>query len=212
MPDHPTARSEKQSLAQQRRQNWEKRWSDETCAAFWLDDKLPNEIQMFIDEGWFDPSKSVLDIGCGRGEVAYGLASIGMKTTGIDFSKSAIKRAKELYCKPGLDLEFFCRDICRKGGLDIGPFDYLVDRGCLHVIPDQRHSVFVKNIAALIHENGKFLLLHKNPKQQDNVTESKISATLEPWFSLENIRSFEFGHGPEKLPGLAMEFRRTHHT
>ncbi len=211
MPDQPPNPSEKQTLAQQRRQNWEKRWSDEKCAAFWLDDKLPAEIQMFIDENWFDPGKTVLDIGCGRGEVAFGLASIGMKATGIDFSKSAIKRAKDLYCKPDLDLEFFCLDICRKKGFDIGPFDFLVDRGCLHVIPDQRHAVFVKNITTLIHENGKFLLLHKNPKQQKETTASYLADKLTPWFKLENVRNFEFGHGAEKLPGLALEFIRTHH-
>ncbi len=48
------------------------------------------------------PGETVLDIGCGRGMVAYSLAMAGAKVTGIDLNEENIRAARERYQHPNL--------------------------------------------------------------------------------------------------------------
>lgn len=51
---------------------------------------------IFGEKKTFWKDKKVLELGCGTGELANSLALCGAKVTGIDFSSSSIKKAKEL--------------------------------------------------------------------------------------------------------------------
>jgi len=54
----------------------------------------------------------VLDVGCGRGELAYACHKAGARVTGIDYSTAAVEIATEAYRDAlGPGLEFLCRDI-----------------------------------------------------------------------------------------------------
>ncbi len=50
---------------------------------------------------------TALDIGCGVGDYALGLAREGYKTTGIDLSDGMIHGAKQLADKEGLDVSLY---------------------------------------------------------------------------------------------------------
>jgi 2-polyprenyl-3-methyl-5-hydroxy-6-metoxy-1,4-benzoquinol methylase len=49
-------------------------------------------IKEFLDS--LPSNSSVLDIGCGSGEITAWLAQNGFKVVGIDFAQSAIEKAK----------------------------------------------------------------------------------------------------------------------
>src|SRR5689334_17801351 len=48
----------------------------------WRGDRAPSELR-------------VLDIGCGRGNIALPLASLGYRVTGVDYDEESIRRARD---------------------------------------------------------------------------------------------------------------------
>lgn len=82
------------------------------------DTKVTLEKIGILDElNWKD--KTVLDVGCGTGELAYHIAGRGAKkVVGIDFSPEAIKVATRLYNRSNLSFE--CVDVHKvKGAYDV---------------------------------------------------------------------------------------------
>jgi len=78
----------------------------EAGTAFW-EEPIPTEaLVSFLHE--LNPPKGLMaiDMGCGEGRDSIFLARLGFDTTGIDASRSAIKRAKE-YTKTGKISMFF---------------------------------------------------------------------------------------------------------
>jgi len=74
--------------------------------------------------------KKVLELGCGTGELANGLALYGAKVYAIDFSKTSINKAKELSKKLNTKINFEQKNI-----LDFQTtkkFDIVIALGSLH--------------------------------------------------------------------------------
>lgn len=81
---------------------------------------------------------SVLDVGCGLGDNAIFLAERGHRVTGVDFSPTAIERARGRAAERGADVEFAVADATRLDGFD-GRFDTVVDSALFHCFdPGQR--------------------------------------------------------------------------
>jgi len=102
--------------------------------------------------------QSILDIGCGRGELAYALAKEGARVTGIDYSNSAISIAKQTFCNEdsNLNLKYIESDI-----LSV-PFetkyDVIIATGFVEQVePDMLNTMFAK-IATLLERDGKFII------------------------------------------------------
>lgn len=66
---------------------WEENWSAAGYAPEWRMRAIPLEIREAAGTSWFPPGASVLDIGCGSGEIAAWLAQQGYRVLGVDFAR-----------------------------------------------------------------------------------------------------------------------------
>jgi cyclopropane fatty-acyl-phospholipid synthase-like methyltransferase len=113
-----------------------------------LDADLENEIkQRKITKGRF------LDIGTGPGTQAIQLAKMAFNVTGTDLSENAIQKARKLDGK----INFMVDDILNSR-LEKNSFDYILDRGCFHVLSSDKWNQYSNKISHILDQNGLFFL------------------------------------------------------
>jgi 2-polyprenyl-3-methyl-5-hydroxy-6-metoxy-1,4-benzoquinol methylase len=104
-------------------------------------------------------SASILEIGCGTGEMSYLLASKSkLHVLGTDLCLPFIEEAKSTYRLPNLRYEVLDFN---KPNIGDQKFDYIVGNGILHHLYTNLGSA-LQNIKALLKENGKIIFLEPN--------------------------------------------------
>jgi SAM-dependent methyltransferase len=182
---------------ERRQKKWETNWSKQEYNPDWRITEIPEELKEAVNSKWFPPGSSIVDIGCGSGEIAAWLSQQNYQATGFDFSQSAIDIAKKTYGKIQNQLEFKVVDICRD--VAVAPkFDAFFDRGCFHTIPKNFSQDYVKTIISYARMKAKFLLLYATNKdgKQGETQEEKmrqnsiqyIRNNFEPWFEIIKIQ------------------------
>lgn len=114
----------------------------------------PPELLAFIDS---HPPGRALDLGCGTGTNAITLAQRGWQATGVDFVGRAIRAARRKARQAGVQVEFRAGDVSRLRGI-CGPFDLVLDIGCLHSLTPQQKAAYIENLPRLLAPQGTFLL------------------------------------------------------
>ncbi|MDO9465351.1 MAG: class I SAM-dependent methyltransferase [bacterium] len=96
---------------------------------------------------------SILDVGCGAGELAKLLFRNGYSNVdGIDISEVAIKHAVRIHNSTFLSKDFSCPVKLEK------EYDCIYDTDCLHmVVGHQARKAFLENVKLNLSENGVFL-------------------------------------------------------
>lgn len=144
-------------LRRMRSQRWGSRWAREDFSPKWGARGVSREIVAAVERRWLPPEGKVLDIGCGLGKVAAWFAEQGYDALGIDFAEAAVRQARATYASETLPLRFATVDICEHAP-EGGPFDILVDRGCLHGIPPPLVPHYVSNLASVCAPGARMLL------------------------------------------------------
>jgi ubiquinone/menaquinone biosynthesis C-methylase UbiE len=109
-------------------------------------------ITMLPDEA------TVLDIGCGRGQLAFLLAEIGYKVIGIDYIEKIVKinneevKAKQL----GGKLAFVSGDVFDIPLTD-SSFDVVIDSGLLHHVHTEDWQDYKKEVDRVLSSDGYYL-------------------------------------------------------
>lgn len=101
---------------------------------------------------------SILDSGCGTGELSLYFASRGHKVTGIDFLEEPIRRAKRKASERGIPASFFVMDALALKELP-EQFDCVVDSGLFHVFNDDDRKRYVEGLASVLKPGGHYFLL-----------------------------------------------------
>jgi len=101
----------------------------------------------------------VLDIGCGAGEHAVGLAQLGMTVTGVDRSEDMLHAAQSRAHRAGVEVDWQCRDM-RRLELD-GPYDGVLCVGStLGFFDDAENLEVIRQMVTLASNGGGSALIH----------------------------------------------------
>lgn len=122
----------------------------------WNIETPPKALVELIDSGQIHPCKAI-DLGCGAGNYAIYLASVGFDVMGVDISPSAIALAEANAKQKGVACRFLVADIL--GGLpDITEtFEFAYDWSLLHhVFPIDRKR-YAETVCRLLAPGGKYL-------------------------------------------------------
>lgn len=103
-----------------------------------------------------------LDLGCGAGTFSLWLAARGYQVTGLDFMPQAVRIAGERVREAGLDVTVAQADVTADATrlAHPGPFDVILDVGCLHGLPDALRPAYKRQILSWLAPDGDYILVH----------------------------------------------------
>lgn len=115
--------------------------------------KLLNKAQVF-------PPSSILELGCGMGNLTIPLVYRGFKVTGIDISTTAITIAKKRAVAAGLNILFRVGDVTSsKTYNNFERFNYVLDGLCWHCIVGEDRKIMLNLVRNALKPNGSFLVI-----------------------------------------------------
>jgi SAM-dependent methyltransferase len=124
----------------------------------WDDDRVTREniarFTQFVCPHLAD-GDSILELGCGAGNVLLAFVERGYRGFGVDISPAAIAWAKENAELRRLKAEFFVADVTREGELPIEPVAMILDGHCLHCIIGDDRARFLANAHHWLRPGGK---------------------------------------------------------
>lgn len=127
----------------------------------WDTQVTPPEVVDLVAGGGM-PAGQALDLGCGTGTNCIYLARHGWQAVGVDFSATAIQRARRKARRAGLDCRFHRADVADLAFLT-GSFDLVLDIGCLHSVPLDRRPAYAAGVAQLACPGGLYMLYAFTP-------------------------------------------------
>jgi SAM-dependent methyltransferase len=153
----------------------------------------------------------VLDVGCGTGENALYLASLGLAVVGVDAAPTAIARAQAKARSrgsgsspdaPTLDATFLVADALRLAELG-RTFDVVIDCGLFHTFADPDRIRFERSLHRVLRAGGRYVMLCFNEHQPNGpgprrVTQAEIRATFARGWTVDSIDAERFA---AHLPG-----------
>jgi ubiquinone/menaquinone biosynthesis C-methylase UbiE len=119
--------------------------------------------------------KTILEIGCGQGDVATMLAPLCHQYVGIDVDKKSITKAK-IAAKNISNLTFFVKS-GNQTGFKPETFDTVLMHFCLHEIPLQIQGQTIKEIHRVLKDKGQLLIV--DPTEPPGQVQSLYNAGYE---------------------------------
>jgi SAM-dependent methyltransferase len=103
---------------------------------------------------------SALDVGCGTGDTSIYLAQHAWHVTGVDFTPKALAKARAKARAAHAAVDFVHADVTHLSQTGItGPFELIVDNGCLHGMSDHDRDLYVQEIAAVAAPSARLFIV-----------------------------------------------------
>ena len=113
-------------------------------------------VVRLASEGGF--TGSVLDAGCGSGENALHLASLGLSVLGVDVAENAVARARDKAAERGISVEFATADALALERLG-RTFETVLDCGLFHTFDADERVAYVAGLASVTEPGGTLHVL-----------------------------------------------------
>ena len=113
-------------------------------------------IARLASEGGF--AGAVLDVGCGTGENALHVASLGLSVLGVDVAETALAIARAKADDRGIEVEFAAADAFHLERLG-RTFDTVLDRGLFHTFDRDERPRYVASVASVTKHDGTLYVL-----------------------------------------------------
>jgi ubiquinone/menaquinone biosynthesis C-methylase UbiE len=101
---------------------------------------------------------AVLDAGCGTGENALHVASLGLDVLGVDVAATALSIAREKAEARGIDADFAACDALHLDRLG-RVFETVLDCGLFHTFVSDERRAYVASLASVTGRGGKLYVL-----------------------------------------------------
>lgn len=120
----------------------------------------PHEMKEYNEllENGQIPHGRAIDLGCGEGSNAIYLSKLGFEVTGVDFSPTALKRARANAQAAGTEVTFLEDDLTNLQRIN-GQFDLLVDFGALNDLNEVDRDLYIQNVLPLTHSGSSYILM-----------------------------------------------------
>ncbi len=128
----------------------------------WDTGRAAPELKKAVESGVV-PLGRALVLGCGGGMNAVYLAGKGFEVTGVDLAPSALMLAEERARTAQVRVRWLVADVLAMP--EIGPFDFIFDRGCYHHVRRYGAARFVSMVTALSHDTTQVLVLAGNANE-----------------------------------------------
>jgi len=126
---------------------------------------------------------AVLDVGCGTGENALHVASLGLSVLGVDVAETALALARKKAADRGIEVEFSLADafhLERLGRI----FETVLDCGLFHTFDGDERTRYVANLASVTEHDGTLYLLCFSDQGPDTgphpISEEELRAAFNP--------------------------------
>ena len=115
----------------------------------------PVVMRLAAEGGFAGP---VLDAGCGTGENALHIASLGLPVLGVDVAETALAIARAKAAERGIEAEFAVADALRLGRLG-RRFATVLDCGLFHTFDGKERPGYVASLASVTEHDGTLHVL-----------------------------------------------------
>jgi ubiquinone/menaquinone biosynthesis C-methylase UbiE len=112
-------------------------------------------VRLAADGGF---SGTVLDTGCGTGENALHVASLGLPVLGVDVAETALAIARKKADDRGIEVEFATADALHLERLE-RTFETVLDCGLFHSFDGDERPGYVASLASVTEHNGTLYVL-----------------------------------------------------
>jgi cyclopropane fatty-acyl-phospholipid synthase-like methyltransferase len=125
----------------------------------------------------------VLDAGCGTGENALHVASLGLPVLGVDVAETALAMAREKADQRGIDAEFATVDAFHLERLG-RTFDTVLDCGLFHRLDAEQRPRYLASLACVTEDDATVCLMCFSDEGPDTgprtVSKDELTAAFNP--------------------------------
>src|SRR5207247_10749338 len=138
-------------------------------------------IVRLASEGGF--AGAVLDAGCGTGENALHVASLGLSVLGVDVAETALAIARQKAAERGLEVEYATADAFQLERLG-RRFETVLDCGLFHTFDGDERPRYVASLASVTERDGTVYVLwfraHGPTNDPHPITRNQLTAAVCP--------------------------------